>query len=93
MISLAEAVIIAWDNIDDVDKWDSLIVNRREPHTYRAFMYVGEDRICLHRFASCNGSDVFRHPHPWPSRIWVLDGIYRMWMGSSPSLAEEPQDV
>ena len=55
-------------------EWDSLIVNRRKPHTYRAFTFDGDLRICLHRFEPCEASEAFMHPHPWPGAFLVLDG-------------------
>ena len=35
------------------DEWDSLIVNRRKPWTYRVFRKFGEYRVCLHAFDHC----------------------------------------
>jgi len=54
--------------------WDSLIVNRRKPHTYRASRMYGDWRICLHRFDHCSEKQAFRHPHPWPGGFFVLGG-------------------
>lgn len=69
-------------------KWDSLVINRRKPHTYRAFCYPKGDlegiRICLHRFEPCSDNEAFLHPHPWPSAMRVLKGEYRMRVGFSP---------
>jgi hypothetical protein len=60
-------------------KWDSLIVNRRKPHTYRVFTTLENGlRLCLHRFNPCDTHEAFRHPHPWPGAFIVLDGSYIM---------------
>lgn len=69
----------------DVDRWSSLIVNRRKPHTYRVWTMEGDLRICLHRFELCEPEEAFAHPHPWPAAFKVLEGHYRqkLWMSSS----------
>lgn len=75
--------------------WDSLVINKRKPHTYRAFMFPKDEglegtRICLHRFEPCDESDAFLHPHPWPSAMVVLRGEYRMKIGASPDSKSSP---
>lgn len=65
--------------LSDPTKWDSLIVNRRKPHTYRVFTTLENgNRVCLHRFNPCDTHEAFRHPHPWPGAFLVLDGSYIM---------------
>ena len=72
--------------LHDTDRWDSLVINRRKPHTYRAFtnmegkMFDGV-RVCLHRFEPCTAEEAFSHPHPWPGAFWVAEGSYRMIVG------------
>lgn len=41
------------------DEWKSLVINRRKPHTYRAFRMFGENRVCLHMFKPCEAKDCF----------------------------------
>lgn len=79
--------------LQDRSKWDSLIVNRRKPHTYRVFTYVGENRICLHRFDVCDLHESFDHPHPWPGAFMILKGSYRMRIGHSPDRVSPPVPV
>jgi len=79
--------------LHDITLWDSLIVNRRKPHTYRVFTYDGDIRICLHRFDPCSESEVFAHPHPWPGAFIVLYGRYRHRVGYSHDLVAEPEWV
>lgn len=59
-------------------QWDSLIIDRRKPETYRLFTQIGENRLCLHRFSPCNSDEAFWHPHPWPAAFKILGGSYRM---------------
>ncbi len=69
--------------LDDPTKWDSLIVNRRKPYTYRVHAKVDDYRICLHKFDPCHTHEAFPHPHPWPGAFLILQGCYQMWLGRS----------
>jgi len=73
------------------EEWGSLVINKRRPHTYRAFRQFGEDRVCLHRFEPCAEEDAFAHPHPWPAAFLVLDGEYKQLIGYSKTLEEKPK--
>lgn len=69
--------------LKDAANWDSLIVNRRKPHTYRVFMSLNGLRVCLHKFNPCDRHEAFSHPHPWPGAFIIMDGAYRMKIGRS----------
>ncbi len=70
--------------LEDRSIWDSLIIDRRKPHTYRIFTYLEDrTRVCLHRFMECNRDEAFSHPHPWAGAFMILDGAYRMEVGLS----------
>lgn len=58
--------------------WDSLVINRRKPTTYRIFQQFGQYRVCLHCFHPCDKDEAFRHPHPWPGAFYILKGGYDM---------------
>lgn len=75
--------------------WDSLIVNRRKPTTYRVFRHLGDGvRVSLHKFDPCDRREAYPHPHPWPGAFALLEGSYRMWVGFTPDLASrEPVTV
>ena len=70
--------------------WDSLIINRRKPHTWRLFSPLGDNRICLHKFAPCEDFETFAHPHPWPAAFLVLQGSYKQNIGYSLSSESNP---
>ncbi len=71
--------------LDQPEKWDSLLVNRRKPFTYRVFTRLpNRMRICLHKFDPCHTHEAFEHPHPWPGAFVILQGRYRMKIGHSP---------
>lgn len=75
---------------DKPEEWDSLIINKRKPHTYRIFRQFGEYRVCLHRFEPCSDEDCFAHPHPWPGAFLLLQGTYIHTVGYSPTLDSDP---
>lgn len=79
--------------MQDVGNWDSLVINRRKPYTYRAFYKIGELRICLHRFEVCDEHEAFPHPHPWPAAFKILKGSYKMGLARSENRESPPLPV
>jgi hypothetical protein len=79
--------------IPEDHEWDSLIINKRKPYTYRIFRQFGEYRVCLHKFDPCSFEESFAHPHPWPGAFMVLRGRYLHSVGVSPDLESEPELV
>lgn len=78
----------------DDSRWDSLIVNKRKPHTYRVFTYLSTgERICLHRFDECDDTESFIHPHPWPGAFVILEGGYEMSLWISDNREDMPHFV
>lgn len=66
------------------EAWETLVINRRKPYTYRAFtMLENGRRLCLHRFECCDENEAFLHPHPWDGAFKVLKGSYWMNVGYS----------
>lgn len=76
-----------------VNDWDSLVINRRKPHTTRAFRMFGENRVCLHRFEPCEEEDCFSHPHPWPGAFLMLKGEYIHTVGCTNFLIGKKKHV
>ena len=68
--------------LNDSD-WDSLIINRRKPWTYRVFRQFGDYRVCLHGFHECDSDEAFIHPHPWTGAFLLLEGSYVQKLGFS----------
>ena len=75
------------------ERWDSLVINRRKPFTYRVLSLVEGFRISLHKFDACDRSESFYHPHPWPDAFKILSGAYQMQMGRSVSRFSDPLDA
>lgn len=91
---LDAALAILPDLLSKRELWDSLIVNRRKPFTYRVFTTLPNGlRCCLHKFDPCNVEESFYHPHPWPGAFVVLDGAYRMKVGLAPDRFAGPVEV
>jgi hypothetical protein len=76
-----------------IGTWDSLIINKRKPHTYRIFTQIGDYRVCLHKFDVCDETESFYHPHPWPGAFIVLSGSYLMDVGRSVDRLSAPKEV
>lgn len=74
-------------------EWESLVINRRKPYTYRAFIKTGDYRICLHRFESCDEHEAFPHPHAWPMACKILKGSYNMQFGVSEDRTSKPKTL
>jgi hypothetical protein len=76
--------------------WNSLVINRRKPVTYRLFTQSPIDksqRICLHKFDPCHAHEAFFHPHPWPGAFLILRGSYWMEVGRSKDRLSRPDHV
>lgn len=94
MITIYQAAEIAYDATAHPSRWGSIVINKRKPHTYRAFIEHDNSRICLHRFDACEPEDSFAHPHPWPSSMLILSGQYDMAVSHTPDLTSgEPSPV
>lgn len=72
--------------------WDSLIINRRKPYTYRVFTQYKDLRICLHEFEDCTNTESFVHPHAWPAAFTVLEGGYNLKIGQSKNTLDTPEN-
>lgn len=73
--------------------WQTLVINRRKPHTYRAFTQLGDLRICLHVFEECDPEEAFLHPHPWPAAFKILRGAYQMQIACSLNRTDLPEAI
>ena len=81
-----------YDKLQHPEEWDSLIINRRKPYTYRVFTMIGTLRVCLHRFDECSNTESFIHPHAWPAAFTILRGKYEMKIGRSLNTLDKPTE-
>jgi hypothetical protein len=94
LAKLSESLAVLPDILLRREAWDSLIVNRRKPFTYRVFTTLPSGlRLCLHKFDPCHTHEAFAHPHPWPGAFAVLRGRYRMVVGYSRNRHDAPAEV
>jgi len=91
---LQNALELLPDLLNKREAWDSLVVNRRKPHTYRVFTHLPNGfRVCLHKFTTCHQHEAFPHPHPWAGAFLLLQGKYKMTVGHSPDRFSPPDKV
>jgi len=93
MLTKLNEILEKLPSLLDSAVWDSLIVNRRKPHTYRIWTKLGDLRVCLHKFDVCDTNESFFHPHPWPAAFKILQGKYYMRIGHSLTQTSEPFEV
>lgn len=67
--------------LDDPDGWQSLLIDYHPPRVERLWRPLGEHRVSLHRIHPCAPEEALFHPHPWPSAMRVLTGVYEMDVG------------
>lgn len=97
MLDKLEALMPDIENLlDDKNGWNSLVINRRRPITYRIFRQhpvFDKYRICLHKFDPCHQHEALLHPHPWPGAFIILKGRYLMELGRSDDRFLKPNHV
>ena len=94
MLEMLDKALLALPAMmDQPDQWSTLVINRRKPFTYRAFFMLGDLRVCLHRFETCDEQEAFLHPHPWPGAFLIVKGSYLMQVGYSSSRTTKPESV
>lgn len=64
-----------------IEDWESLDITYHPPRVERLWRQVGQFRLSLHRIHHCKDSDELFHPHPWPSAMRIIQGLYEMKVG------------
>jgi len=76
--------------LDDDEEWNSLDVNYEPPRVERLWREFEEGfRVCLHRIHPCEKA--LFHPHPWPSAIKIVSGLYEMGIGYGVGKEDPPE--
>lgn len=81
---LCSAVEFAKVRLSERGVWKSKKIRYQFPHVDRLMVPWGDLRISLHYIHPCEKSECYIHPHPWPSAIRVLSGIYETGLYSRP---------
>jgi hypothetical protein len=68
----------------DEAAWQSLDIDYHPPRVERLWRAWGDHRVCLHRIHPCAPEEALFHPHPWPSAMRILQGVYEMDVGWGP---------
>ena len=76
--------------LNQKDLWKSIFVDYEKPFVERLWCPWNEYRINLHRILPCEADECFFHPHPWPSAMKIVDGIYQMKVGYGAGLEAPP---
>jgi hypothetical protein len=71
------------NHLQDENSWNSLFVDYHKPYVKRLWKPIGDYRIFLHQIFPCEKEESLLHPHPWPSAMKVVGGIYEMGVGYS----------
>lgn len=87
IVSLKKVLGVLPALIERRDTWKSIDVDYEPPRVERVWRDVDMAdgdipygmRVCLHRIHACK--EALYHPHPWPSAMLVLDGVYEMRVG------------
>lgn len=86
---LKQAEIELCSLLAEPDRWQTLDINYEKPRVERVWTQWGDYRINLHKIHPCE--EAFFHPHPWPSAIKILSGVYEMAIDYGAGLEEPPE--
>ena len=64
-----------------LDGWRTVDVDYHPPRVERLVRDVDGLRLHLHVIHPCAPGVALLHPHPWPSAMRVLEGVYEMGVG------------
>lgn len=64
----------------DTSSWQTLDVDYESPRVERIWFPHKDYRVNLHRIHPCESA--LYHPHPWPSAILIISGVYESVVGS-----------
>ncbi|MCB9643501.1 MAG: hypothetical protein H6728_10565 [Myxococcales bacterium] len=67
--------------LDAPEDWRTLDVTYHPPRVERVFTQREGIRISLHCIHPCTREEALFHPHPWPSAMRILSGMYEMTVG------------
>lgn len=74
--------------LNEVERWNSLLIDYEVPKVERVWTQWGQHRICLHRIYPCDKP--YFHKHPWPSAMKIVEGRYEMSVGYNSGDDEPP---
>lgn len=79
------------DYMKDEQAWSSMFIDYEKPYVERLWRsWRAHFRISLHRIHTCHEDEPLFHPHPWPSAIRILSGVYEMGIGHGAGDSKPP---
>lgn len=79
------------DMLSDIPRWKSLLINYEPPTVERVYTNLPNgNRLSLHLIQQCEKDQPFFHPHPWPSAVYIVSGLYEMNVGYGDGLETPP---
>ena len=87
---LREALKELPELLKDDEGWGSLDIDYHTPRVKRLYRQWEDYRINLHEISPCGPGEALFHPHPWPSAMIVLVGVYEMGVGYGSGLKKPP---
>lgn len=79
------------DLMIDENSWQSLYIDYHTPLVSRLWMPWRDYRLSLHKIHPCTGEEALFHPHPWPSAMEIIYGIYEYAVGFGPGDQTPPK--
>jgi hypothetical protein len=76
--------------LDNPANWNSLDIDYYPPRVERLWTPYNEGRLCLHIIHKCEEGEALYHPHPWPSAMKVLSGVYKMGLACEIGVDDRP---
>jgi hypothetical protein len=74
--------------LEGADAWQGLDIDYEPPLVERLWRQEGDLRISLHRIYPC--AKALYHPHPWPSAVRIVSGMYEMGIAKCDNKATLP---
>jgi hypothetical protein len=76
--------------LDNPEIWSNIDIDYHPPRVERLWTPYKEGRLCLHIIHKCDEGGALYHPHPWPSSMKVLSGIYKMGVACEVGADDRP---
>lgn len=67
--------------METTEGWSSVEVTYHAPRVERLWCQWGSNRVFLHRIYPCEINQSLFHPHPWPSAVRIVAGLYEHKIG------------
>jgi hypothetical protein len=74
----------------EISLWNSVDITYHPPRVERLWRQYGDSRIYLHCIHPCTTEEALLHPHPWPSAMRIVKGIYEMGIGYAKGMDTPP---